>query len=319
MTAPKWGSTALLKQHALELGFTTVGICEAVPSPHINAYKQWLQKGYHGTMGYLSTQLPIKLSPQSLLPSARSIIAVSLNYNQPNPSVPGQPHIARYALGRDYHKVIRSKLKRLSAWITSEYPGSETKAVVDSAPILERDYAHLAGLGWFGKNTCLIDSRRGSWFFIGLILTSVEFEPDKPAIGSCGSCKKCIDACPTGAIVFEDQRWQVDARRCISYLTIEHRGEIDPELAKKVGGWTFGCDICQEVCPFNEQRPTQPLRGLPTTEGDLLGHRDWPSLQELVQVSQEKWDQQTRGTAVRRAGFEGLKRNAKINLKLIPK
>lgn len=306
--------SARVKQRALEIGFTTSGICEALPAPHYGFYRQWLAGGMHGGMGYLVRQLPLRASPQQLLPEVRSIVAVTLNYNQPLSHRPGEPKIARYALGRDYHKVLRRKLHKLAAWIKAEYPDSVNRACVDSAPILEREYAQLAGLGWFGKNTCLIDSKRGSWFFIGLLLTSVAFVPDAPAVGGCGSCRKCIDACPTGAIVFRGDRWQVDSRLCISYLTIEHRGSIPVELHEGIGDWTFGCDVCQEVCPFNEPRESQPLRATPTTEPDFLKLRTWPSLKALVQVSAEDWNKLTPGSPVRRAGLEGLKRNAAINL-----
>ena len=303
-----------LKAFALSLGFDAVGVCDALPSEGLAAYRKWIDRGFYGSMEYLKRHLPQKADPHSLLPSAKSVVACSLPYNQPDPWQPGMPRIARYALGRDYHKVMRGKLKRLARWLEDRHHGIETRACVDSAPILERDYAHLAGLGWFGKNTLLIDSRKGSWFFIGLLLTSVRFEPDKPSVGSCGTCRKCIDACPTGAIVHEGGRWQVDARRCTSYLTIEHRGEIEPDLREKMGEWTFGCDVCQEVCPFNQPREGQPLRAPGTRERDFLQPRPWPSLQELVQLSRDDWDALTRGSAVRRAGWEGLRRNAEINL-----
>ncbi len=265
-------------------------------------------------MSYLTRHLPLKEHPGKLLEGAQSIVAVTLNYNQPVEHKPGSPRIARYALGRDYHKVLRNKLRKLASWIRNEYPGSVCRPCVDSAPIFERDFANLAGLGFFGKNTMLIDPKRGSWFFIGLLLTTVAFEPDHPFEGGCGSCTKCIDACPTGAIVYEDQRWQLDARRCISYLTIEHPGEIDAELASKVGEWTFGCDICQEVCPFNQPRENNPERGVPTEEPDFKQLRTWPSLVELSQIAIADWDELTRGSPVRRAGFDGIKRNAKINI-----
>lgn len=305
--------TDQLKARARELGFDGVGVCAPVPSPHLAEYGEWLEKGYHGTMGYLARQVDLRSSPLKLLPSAKSVIAVSLNYNQPNPPRPGYPRIARYALGRDYHKVLRGKLRRLAAWVQSEHPGSECRACVDSAPIFERDYAHLAGLGWFGKNTMLIDSKRGSWFFIGLLLTSVSFELDAPSNGSCGKCRKCVEACPTGAIVNEDGRWQVNARSCISYLTIEHKGDIDSSLVGKIGDWTFGCDVCQEVCPFNEPRTSQPLRGVPTVERDFLAKRFWPGLDQLVQIDERDWDALTQGSPVRRAGTSGLQRNARVN------
>ncbi|AIE86866.1 iron-sulfur cluster binding protein [Fimbriimonas ginsengisoli Gsoil 348] len=301
----------LLKIEARRLGFELCGVAEAVEAPHLREYAAWLDKGYHGEMGYLREHLPIKAHPRALLPGVRSVIAVGLNYNQPNPPRPGRPRIARYALGRDYHRVLRGKLKKLAAWIEANHPGSECRACVDSAPVFERDYARLAGLGWFGKNTMLINSQRGSWFFIGLLLTTVEFHPDEAAVGACGTCRRCIDACPTGAIVFEEGRWQVDARHCISYLTIEHPGE----LPRPTGEWTFGCDVCQEVCPFNHPRPRAPLRAQVTEEPDFLAQREWPSLVELAELSYERWDHLTRGSAVRRTGIEGLRRNAGANLK----
>ncbi len=307
-------SSTDLKHKALELGFMSVGVCEALPAPHLAAYEDWIAKGYHGSMEYLARHVPLKANPTELLPDAASIVAVALNYYQPNPAVPGEPHLATYALGRDYHRVIRGRLKKLAAWIEIEYPGSHNRACVDSAPILERDYAHMAGLGWFGKNTCLIDSKRGSWFFIGLLLTSVKFEADAPAVGACGTCRTCIEACPTGAIVFEEGRWQVDARSCVSYLTIEHEGEIAPDLRPGIGDWTFGCDICQSVCPFNQPRESQPLRASQTTEPDFLNRRQWPNLKQIQQIDEVQWDELTSGSAIRRTGLRGIRRNAEINL-----
>ncbi len=295
-----------VKDYALELGFDTVGVCAPMPPPHFSAYKAWLDKGYQGTMSYLDKHLPLKADPAALLPGVQSIVAVTLNYYQD----PGDLKIARYALGRDYHKVMRAKLRKLAAFIEQAHPGAKCRPCVDSAPIMERDYAQLAGLGWFGKNTMLIDSRRGSWFFIGLLLTTVEFEQDSQAVGGCGSCHACIDACPTGAIVYEEERWQVDARSCISYLTIEHEGEIEHDTA----GWVFGCDICQEVCPFNQPRASQPLRSAVSREPGFLGRREWPSLERLAMVSDSDWDELTQGSAVRRAGAAGLRRNAKMAL-----
>jgi epoxyqueuosine reductase len=302
--------TSELKQHALELGFTTVGVCRAVSAPHHEHYRQWLRNHHHASMEFLEKHEAIRSHPQGLLPGARSIVAVTLNYYQPTEFQDGEPRIARYALGRDYHKVMRTKLRHLGEWLEVRIPEESHRACVDSAPIFERDFAHLAGLGWFGKNTCLIDSRRGSWFFIGLLLTTADLEPDEPAAGGCGTCTKCIDACPSGAIVNLDGRWQVDSRRCISYQTIEHDGPLEIDTH----GWTFGCDVCQEVCPFNQPRESQPLRARPTTEPDFLRRTRWTSLDQLVQLGYEEWDEATHGSAVRRAGFEGLKRNARANL-----
>lgn len=251
----------------------------------------------------------LRANPASLLPGVQSVVAVTLNYLRQDAPRDGGPKIARYARGRDYHRVLRGKLKRLARWVEAAHPGARCRACVDSAPIFERDFANLAGLGWFGKNTMLIDSRRGSWFFIGLLLTDVPYAVDVPALGGCGNCTACIEACPTGAIVFLDDRWQIDARRCISYQTIERRGPLETPTH----GWTFGCDICQEVCPFNTPRSGQPLRAAETEEPDFEP-RTWPSLTEMANLDRETWDRLTEGSAVRRAGWEGLRRNARANL-----
>ncbi len=303
-----------IRKRATELGFDNVGFCSADPPASMPYYDAWLAKGRHGTMGYLKRNRHVRADPKSLLPEAKSVIAVAMNYYQPNPHSPGMPHIARYALGRDYHKVLRQRLKKLVAFIEESNPGAKHRTCVDSAPVLEREYANRAGLGWYGKNTMLIDSRRGSWFFIGLVLTTLDIKPDKPAVGGCGTCTKCVDACPTGAIIKDDGRWQVNATRCISYLTIEHKGEIDPELEKKLGGWTFGCDVCQEVCPFNAERENQPGRARTTTIPDFLDMREWPPLKELAHLDEKTWDVLTRGSPVRRTGLVSLRRIAHVGL-----
>ena len=296
--------TTELKCLAEMVWFDNVGVTPAIPIPEaLAAYRDWLGLGFHGEMGYLAEHEILKQDPTELLPGAKSVIAVSMNYYQePDTSL----KISRYALGRDYHRVMRQRLKQLSDLLDHHYRGEEFRACVDSSPILERAYAHLAGLGWFGKNTMLIDSKRGSWFFIGILLTTIEFEPTPPSPGGCGTCRKCIEACPTGAIVNVNDRWQVDSNQCISYQTIEKKGElnIDPH------GWVFGCDVCQEVCPFNEVRASQPLRGATTREPGFLVQRTFPSLAEMADISHEDWDELTRGSAIRRTGYEGLKRNA---------
>lgn len=303
-----------IRSAAHELGFELFGVASAEFAPHWTEFKIWLSRGRHGTMSYLVRHAELRKDARSLLPGARSAIVVGLNYSQPNPVRSGQPRIARYALGRDYHKVMRSKLRKLSVALEALAPGTECRICVDSAPILERDFAQAAGLGWRGKNTMLINSRRGSYFFLGILLTTLTVEPDAPAEGGCGTCRLCIDACPTGAIVFEEGRWQVDARSCISYLTIEHKGDIDRNLAAKLDGWTFGCDVCQEVCPFNQPRSGQPLRAQDTPHADFIALRDWPSLERLSMIGEEEWDQLTRGSPVRRAGLDGLRRNASLIL-----
>jgi len=298
---------AELIEHAAGLGFSGIGVCDPFSLVHIEALDAWLAAGRHGTMDWMAKHRDIRADPSLLLPGVRSIVMVSLDYNQPVEHQPGHPKIARYALGRDYHKVLRSKLKTLGARLSGNW-----RVGVDSAPLLEREYAHLAGLGWFGKNTLLIDSRRGSYFFIGALLTDLFIERDEPSVGGCGTCTRCIDHCPTGAIVFEDGRWQVDSRRCISYLTIEHREPFSPDV--ELDGWTFGCDVCQEVCPFNEPRESQPLRGAWATEPDLLRLRPWPDLKELSEIDEPTWDRLTAGSPTRRPGLQGLRRNARKNL-----
>lgn len=303
-----------LKKKAYALGFDLVGITDASPPSGIDFFQNWLKEGHLASMEYMKNSLELRRNPSNLLPGVRSILAVGQNYYQPNPLVLGQPHIARYALGRDYHKVVRKKLKKLAASLEEEFPEEHFRVCVDSAPIFEKQYAQRAGLGWQGKHTCLINTYQGSWFFIGLLLMTLELKPDPSAAGSCGRCTKCIDACPTGAIIFQNERWQVNAGRCISYLTIEHKGEIDRDITSKIGEWTFGCDICQEVCPFNQPKQHQPLRSIVTKEPDFLNQYIWPSLEEFADLSYEKWDYLTKGSPVRRAGLEGITRNAKINL-----
>jgi epoxyqueuosine reductase len=287
-------------------GIDLWGVCAAQSPPHLPAYAEWVAQGNHGSMGYLADHLPLKSHPEHLLPGVKSILAIALNYNQDPPQ---NPKIARYALGRDYHKVLRSKLKRIQANLSD---GSH-RICVDSAPLLERDFAQLAGIGWFGKNTMIINSRRGSWFVLGFLLTTLDLPRSQPAEGGCGTCTRCIDACPTGAIVQRDGRWQVDARRCISCLTIEHKGPFTEEQERMVGDWTFGCDVCQEVCPFNQPRETQPNRATITSEPEFKS-REWPDLVHLTQIDQQEWDEITRGSPLRRAWHDGLKRNAQANL-----
>lgn len=299
-----------LKTEARRLGFTSVGICGAEPPVSMGHYQQWLDAGFHGGMDYMARSVALRGDLDSLLPGVRSVVCVGLNYYQPLDHQKGQPKIARYALGRDYHKVMRSRLRRLAVWVSDAVPGAASRACVDSAPVMEREYAHRAGLGWFGKNTCLIDSRTGSWFLIGTLLTTAELARDEPSVGGCGTCTACIDACPTGAIVQLGGTWSVDARRCISYLTIE---EKSPEPQGDIGEWTVGCDVCQEVCPFNQPRARQPDRAPVTADPDLTATRRWPSLTEIQQLTWEQWDVLTRGSAVRRVGWEGLRRNATAN------
>ncbi len=301
-----------VKAEAMRLGFDAAGVCEAAPAEHHGALLAWVRDGLHGTMAYMDRHAALRSDPRLLLEGARSIVAVAQHYSGPVEVVPGAPRIAAYAQGRDYHRVLRGRLRRLGRWFDEREPGGAWRACVDSAPILEREFAQRAGLGWFGKNTCLIDSRRGSRFVLGMLLSTVPLEPDAPSQGGCGTCTACIDACPTGAIVSHRGRWTVDARRCISYLTIEHRGPLDDPSV--LGGWTFGCDVCQDVCPFNAVRASQPERAPEASDPDLRARREWPALAELAQITDPEWDALTQGSAVRRARWDGLRRNAQANL-----
>ncbi len=308
-----WTSTEVLELVS-RVGFDPAGICAATPLPEWEAVREWVEEGNHASMAYMARNLSLFRDPKSLLPSAQSIVMVGLNTYRSAEPVAGMPRIARYAMARDYHTVIRSKLKRVVRTLHERTPDIDCRICVDSAPLLERSYAHQAGLGWFGKNTMLIHSKKGSWFMLGALLTSLNLEPSTPAEGGCGTCRACIDACPTGAIAQKHGRWQVDGRLCISNWTIEHRGKIPEAIAERIGDWTFGCDICQDVCPFNQPRPNQPERAQVTTDEDWGAVRQWPSLRQLVQWSEHEWDEATQGSAVRRATFDGLKRNARINL-----
>lgn len=299
--------SSTLKRLAQEQGFDLVGICRSQTPPHLKEYVDWVQSGQNGSMSYLERHIEQKGDPDSLLPGCKSIFMVALNYYQPNSS---DPKIAKYALGRDYHKVIQKKLRN----ITKALPASwNTRICVDSAPLMERDFAQLAGLGWYGKNTMIINSARGSWFLLGSLLIDQELEYDDPAVGGCGTCTACIDACPTVAIHFEKERWQVDATRCVSYLTIEEKEE-NFDLEGELGGWLFGCDVCQDVCPFNQVRSSQPLRSSMTLEPDFL---EWSVLagrthEVIASLTHGEWDQASAGSPIRRAGYQKLIRRAEV-------
>jgi epoxyqueuosine reductase len=246
-----------IKEKAHELGFELFGAAPASPVPDYDFFRWWLDRGYGATMAYLNRQAERRGDPEKILPGVRSILCVGLNYFT---GAPGD-RIARYAHGEDYHRVIGEKLKALEAFIVSDVDReAKTKSYVDTGPVLERSYAARAGLGWIGKNTMLINDGLGSFFFLGEILTTLEFEPEDygvPALDQCGTCSKCLDACPTGAF---PEPGVLDASRCVSYLTIEYKKEFTPEQSAMVGGHVYGCDVCQEVCPYNERIPETPSR-----------------------------------------------------------
>jgi epoxyqueuosine reductase len=250
-----------IKERGRALGFDRVGVAPATDLPELSFFPEWLERGYAGQMDYM--QNPKRADVRALMPEARSVICCALAYDTDHPrstEVPPDPErgwLSRYAWGDDYHKVVGEKLKRLQAALAEEVgPGLESRLYVDTGPVLERVYGKLAGLGWQAKNTCLLDAELGSFFFVGLLVTNLELSTDLPPPDGCGSCTLCIEACPTGAIVAP---YMLDARRCISYLTIELREAIPEELRPAVGRHVFGCDICQDVCPYNHQAKSSPL------------------------------------------------------------
>ena len=236
-----------LKLQARALGFDLAGIAPAAPADGFDRLRDWLARGFAGDMAYMQRHAEARRHPNSVLSDVRSVVMLGMNY-YPGPDdadrVAGA-RIARYACGADYHDVLRERLNQLLAWLQTERPGCVGRGVVDTAPLLERDFARRAGLGWFGKNTMLLNKRLGSYFFLAALLTEVELKPDEPFDNRhCGTCTACLDACPTAAFVGPGM---LDSRRCVSYLTIELRGDVSPELRPGVGDWLFGCDICQEV------------------------------------------------------------------------
>lgn len=286
-----------LKQQVLSAGFDRVGICR-VDRPFDSApfYNDWIDAGWHAGMDYLAIQAALKASVDSVLPGAKSAIMAATNYAPAEPITNG---VAAYAQNRDYHTVLRKRWKRVVAQLEEELPGEQFRIAIDSAPVLERELGHRAGLGWFGKNTLLIDSRTGSYFLLSCLLTTAELAQDEPSRGGCGTCRACIDACPTGAIRPLNGRWAVDSRQCLSYWTIEHKtGLAPPEIESNRKGWVFGCDICQQVCPFNQPRAHQPDRARPTKDPDFSD----PTLtrERLAGMDEEEWELFSRGRPLRR-------------------
>jgi epoxyqueuosine reductase len=244
--------TANIKQEAHRLGFDLSGVCPAVTPAGIHRLHNWLAAGYAGEMSYLADRREAYADPQFILSGARSLVMLAMSYHtaEPAPTAPGSGRISRYAWGAaDYHDVIRQRLRRLGRFVSAQVPGARVRGVVDTAPLLEREFAQLAGLGWIGKNTMLINKQGGSWFFLAALVTDQELAYDTPHTANyCGTCRACLDACPTGAF---PEPFVLDARRCLSYLTIELTGLVPADLRDRGGDWVFGCDVCQEVCPWN--------------------------------------------------------------------
>lgn len=306
------GLKTRLLAEARRLGFELAGIAPAEPAATAAAYDAWAAAGHAGDMAYLTRDPERRSDPVRVWPEARSVLVVGLNYRtwEPEPEErydPGRGQLARYALGDDYHEVLVDKLKALLTWLETETAGEvRGRYYVDTGPLLERDLAARAGLGWWGKNTCLIDRRQGSYFFLGALLLSVELPPDASASAHCGTCNCCQTACPTGAFL---EPYVLDARRCISYLTIELRGPIPRELRPLIGNWVFGCDICQEVCPWNRKAAfgSEPR----FSPRDRL---QAPELIPLLELSQEEFSALFRHSAVKRTKRRGLLRNVCVAL-----
>ena len=304
-----------LKSLAYSLGFDMIGITAAQPSAFAAEYVAWLDKGYAAEMGYLHRNLERRLDPRELVPGAKSIVVVGMNYytRTPETDIPeGERAIfARYARGDDYHDVITERLKQLLAWLQEQVPGAQGRVYVDAGPVLEREVARRAGLGWFGKNTMLINTRRGSYFFLGELVTDVALEYDSPAIGGCGTCRRCLDACPTNAF---PAPYVLDANRCISYLTIENKGTIPEEFQPAIAatGRIYGCDICQEVCPINRTHSARHPTLHPTDE-PAFQPRDVTinsKTTDLLFLTDEDFREKFKGSPVKRAKRRGLLRNA---------
>lgn len=299
---------------ALSVGFDLAGIAVAEPTPETRFLRDWLARGFAAEMHYIGRRVEERVDPRLVLDGARSVIAVGFVYDpgEPPPATAGTARVSRYAGGEDYHEVLVDRLRAVESGLEALAGAPvETRGYVDTGPVQERVFAAYAGLGWIGKNTCLIHPELGSYLFLGVILTNLELEPGRREPDHCGTCTACLDACPTGAL---EAPYLLDATRCISYTTIENRGPIDPDLRAAQEDYIFGCDICQEVCPWN----TRGLREVPADTHGLRArvsprpHWIRPTLEWILQLTQDSWRREVRGTALRRAKYQGLLRNALV-------
>jgi epoxyqueuosine reductase len=301
--------TRHLKDEARRLGFALAGVCPAVPPDGLHRFHQWLDAGYAGEMQYLHQRKEAYGHPRHVLAGTRSLVMLAFNYRtvEPEPPQAGQGRVSRYAWGSDYHDLVRKRLHELADALRSHRPEADIRGVVDTAPLLEGEFAQLAGLGWIGKNTLLLNRELGSWFFLAALLTDVELEYDMPhGTDHCGSCRACLDACPTQAFVAP---YVLDSRRCISYLTIELRSAIPHELRRPMGDWLFGCDVCQEVCPWNHRAPQTEVAELaPSPEANPL------ALEALLDIDDNGFRTRFRRSPLWRAKRRGLLRNAAVVL-----
>lgn len=296
--------TLQIKEKAYELGFICSGFAKAeFMQPEAKMLEEWLNQNYHGEMSYLERNFDKRVNPCELVPGAKTVLSFAYNYFNPQKQEdPAAPKISMYAYGRDYHKVVKKKLMSLLLYIRELAGDVQGRAFVDSAPVLERDWAKRSGLGWIGKNTMLISPKKGSMFFLGELILDIELDYDPPIKDYCGTCTKCIDACPTEAI--SPEGYFMDGSKCISYLTIELRGALPTSLSDRLSGWMFGCDICQDVCPWNRfSKPHEEQDFLPSQNLLSMTKKEWEGLKE------ETFEELFKGSAVKRTKFEGLKRN----------
>jgi epoxyqueuosine reductase len=310
-----------IKAKARELGFDLCGIARADDFPELGYLEEWLARGYAGDMAYMSRSAERRADVRNVVPGARSVIVTGTIYNTDQVRLkadPGEDHrwrpalagpadaiIARYARGDDYHDVLKARLDALLAWMRAESPAPfDARAYVDTGPVQERVYAQYAGLGWIGKNTCLINAEHGSWLFLAEIITTLDLQPDTQALEQCGSCRRCLDACPTGALV---DSGVLDSTRCISYLTIELRTAIPDQYRPVLNNHVYGCDICQDVCPYNQPASTSSDSAWQTRDG-----LDVPRLVDLWRRSDTDLRALIRGSAMTRAKLTGLRRNLAV-------
>jgi len=304
-------TAAQIKARATQLGFDLCGIARADSFPELAYLDEWLERGYAGEMAYMSRSADRRADVRNVVAGARSVIVTGTIYNTlpPNKSEPGdgptRASIARYALGDDYHDVLKARLDALLAWMRTEAPEPfEARAYVDTGPVQERVYAQYAGLGWIGKNTCLINAELGSWLFLAEIITTLDLDPDTQGLEQCGSCRRCLEACPTGALV---EAGVLDSNRCISYLTIELRTGIPEEYRAALGNHVYGCDICQAVCPYNLPASSSSDTAWQTRQG-----LDFPRLVDLWRRSDTELRALLKGSAMTRAKLTGLRRNLAV-------
>lgn len=291
-----------IKRRAAELGFAATGIARLDRNPHAAELDRWLADGHAGTMTYLHRQAAKRKDPRRIMPGARSAVVTLTNYF--HGSAPGPGRVAQYAWSPDYHDVLGARLEQLAAAIRDVVPGATTRCYVDAGPVPERELAQLAGLGWIGKNMMLIHPEIGSFTFIGVVLTDADLTPDLPfEADRCGTCTRCLDACPTQAFVAAHD---LDARACISYLTIEHRGEFSETQRAQVGEWVFGCDVCQDVCPWNVSFARETADPGFAVRPEVAA----PDVRALATMEEAEFQRRYGDTPFRRPGLKGMRRNA---------